>query len=35
VFFGATVTYCNARGAERTIMIVGADEADLTRGQVS
>src|SRR6202011_2473740 len=35
VFFGATVTYCNARGAERTIMIVGVDEADLARGQVS
>src|SRR5438132_12116423 len=35
VFFGATVTYCNARGAERTIIIVGVDEADLARGQVS
>jgi transcription elongation factor GreB len=35
VFFGATVTYRNARGAERTIIIVGVDEADLARGQVS
>src|SRR6266481_7775345 len=35
VFFGATVTYRNARAAERTIMIVGVDEADLARGQVS
>ncbi len=35
VFFGATVTYRNAHAAERTIMIVGVDEADLARGQVS
>jgi transcription elongation factor GreB len=35
VFFGATVTYANARGAENTIKIVGVDEADLERGQVS
>jgi transcription elongation factor GreB len=35
VFFGATVTYANERGAERTITIVGVDEADLDRGQVS
>jgi transcription elongation factor GreB len=35
VFFGATVTYANARGAEYTITIVGVDEADLARGQVS
>src|SRR5260221_3892215 len=35
VFFGATVTYGDARGAERTITIVGVDEADLARGQVS
>ncbi len=35
VFFGATVTYRNARAAQRTIMIVGVDEADLARGQVS
>lgn len=35
VFFGATVTYCTARGGEHTITIVGVDEADLARGQVS
>jgi transcription elongation factor GreB len=35
VFFGATVTYTNARGAETTVTIVGVDEADLARGQVS
>ena len=28
VFFGATVTYANARGAEHTITIVGVDEAE-------
>ena len=35
VFFGATVTYATADGAEKTITIVGIDEADLSRGQVS
>jgi transcription elongation factor GreB len=35
VFFGATVTYAHERGTERTITIVGVDEADLDRGQVS
>ncbi|MBV9524020.1 MAG: transcription elongation factor GreB [Alphaproteobacteria bacterium] len=35
VFFGATVTYANARGAAHTVTIVGIDEADLERGQVS
>ena len=35
VFFGATVTYGTAAGVERTITIVGIDEADLERGQVS
>jgi len=35
VFFGAIVTYANAEGAESTIRIVGVDEADLERGQVS
>ena len=35
VFFGATVTYINERDEERTITIVGVDEADLDRGQVS
>jgi transcription elongation factor GreB len=35
VFFGATVTYATGRGSEMTITIVGVDEADLDRGQVS
>ena len=35
VFFGATVTYAHERGTERTITIVGVDEADLDRGRVS
>lgn len=35
VFFGASVTYANARGIETTITIVGIDEADFARGQVS
>jgi transcription elongation factor GreB len=35
VFFGATVTYVVARGTEMTVTIVGVDEADLERGQVS
>jgi transcription elongation factor GreB len=35
VFFGATVTYASGRGTEMTITIVGIDEADLDRGQVS
>jgi transcription elongation factor GreB len=35
VFFGATVTYANDDGVERTVRIVGIDEADLDRGQVS
>ena len=35
VFFGAVVTYATAEGAESTIRIVGVDEADLERGQVS
>ena len=35
VFFGATVTYSNEQGTERTVTIVGVDEADLDRGQVS
>jgi len=35
VFFGASVTYADPRGAEKTVRIVGIDEADLERGQVS
>jgi transcription elongation factor GreB len=34
-FFGATVRYANAAGAEREISIVGVDEVDLTRNHVS
>ncbi len=35
VFFGATVTYEDARGRERTVTIVGIDEADADHGRVS
>ena len=35
VFFGATVTFVNDNDVQRTVTIVGADEADLTRGEVS
>ena len=35
IFFGATVTYANARGDERTIRILGVDEADNLQGDVS
>jgi transcription elongation factor GreB len=35
VFFGATVTYAAGDGGERTVRIVGIDEADLSRGEVS
>jgi transcription elongation factor GreB len=35
IFFGATVTYANARGEERTITIKGIDEADALAGEVS
>jgi transcription elongation factor GreB len=35
VFFGATVTYADESGAERTVTIVGIDEADSLQGQVS
>ncbi|MFM7001830.1 MAG: transcription elongation factor GreB [Limnohabitans sp.] len=35
VFFGATVTYAEADGTERTITIMGIDEADSLQGQVS
>jgi transcription elongation factor GreB len=35
VFFGATVTYLDGTGEERTIAIVGIDEVDLPRGRVS
>jgi len=35
IFFGATVTYANSRGEERTITIKGIDEADSLAGEVS
>ncbi len=35
VFFGATVTYANEDGGEKTVTIVGIDEANLEHGKVS
>jgi transcription elongation factor GreB len=35
VFFGATVTYVDEAGTQRTVTIVGADEADLGSGKIS
>ncbi len=35
VFFGATVTYANSQGEERTITIKGIDEVDNLQGEVS
>ncbi|QPF74711.1 transcription elongation factor GreB [Roseateles sp. DAIF2] len=35
IFFGATVTYANSRGEERTITIKGIDESDSLAGEVS
>jgi transcription elongation factor GreB len=35
VFFGATVRYADAAGTERVVRIVGVDEIDLTRNQIS
>ncbi len=35
VFFGATVTYADGKGVERTISIVGQDEVDPARGFIS
>ena len=32
---GATVTFINAREETRTVTILGADEADISRGEVS
>jgi transcription elongation factor GreB len=34
-FFGATVRYANATGAERVVSIVGTDEVDLDRNHIS
>ena len=35
VFFGATVAWANDRGEERTVKIVGVDEADPGQGLIS
>lgn len=35
VFFGATVTFANPKGDERTVCIVGIDETDLNRNYIS
>ena len=35
IFFGATVLYCNQRGEEHKVRIVGIDEADASHGDVS
>ena len=35
VYFGATVTYADRSGQERTVTIVGVDEVDPARGRVS
>ncbi|WP_221228817.1 transcription elongation factor GreB [Komagataeibacter kakiaceti] len=35
VFFGATVTYATEADEERTVTILGVDEADMAAGQIS
>ncbi|SFW32123.1 transcription elongation factor GreB [Nitrosovibrio sp. Nv17] len=35
IFFGATVTFANPQGEERTVSIVGVDEIDTARGHIS
>ena len=35
VYFGATVTYATEDDTERTVTLLGADEADFARGEVS
>src|SRR6478609_4703320 len=35
VFFGATVSFANGAGVERTVSIVGVDEVDLDRNYIS
>ena len=35
VYFGATVTYRDSGGTERTVSIVGTDEVDPSRGRIS
>ncbi len=35
VFFGATVTYLQQEDGEKTVKIVGVDEADMSQGKIS
>jgi transcription elongation factor GreB len=35
IYFGATVTYADPQGEEKTITILGIDEAESAKGQVS
>ncbi len=35
VFFGATVTYADSKGVETTVTVLGVDEADSSKGQIS
>ncbi|SEL11131.1 transcription elongation factor GreB [Nitrosovibrio tenuis] len=35
IFFGATVTFANPKGEEKTVSIVGIDEIDTSRGYIS
>lgn len=35
IFFGATVTYVDDKDQERTVRIIGIDEADSSKGEVS
>jgi transcription elongation factor GreB len=35
VFFGATVTYSDSKGTERTVSVVGTDEVDPSAGRIS
>jgi transcription elongation factor GreB len=35
IFFGATVTFVNTSDVERTVTILGVDEAEISRGEVS
>ena len=35
MFFGATVSYCDSKGEEFTVTIVGVDEAEPLAGKIS
>lgn len=35
IFFGATVTYADAKGMERTVRILGIDEANASQGEIT